>query len=346
MATISTSEITGLKLIGNPIVLKVTPANTPSGATFHRAMLQVTVTSSDSRSGTFEFSMPVTGSGALSFDISSALQAVADQYEYGVGMTNNSGFSSYPSYSFTVKAWDEWLKDGEVADNYSSAATASASGFYPGAFSDRERLVAASRPTRWSRKPSSSPEVCFAGAAVLWPGSISSSPSVNVYTIDAANTADTAHNFYTIPFHRDGYEMRFINSLGVHESVHVSCLAQQDMTVKTDKYTIARQETLTSFSRGMTVKQNDHERWKMSSGPLDGKWLQWWLHELLMARYAWLNCAPRLYNANDGKWEMDGAVWLPVHILPDDTVKGFSRQKPDMMEVQFIVEFDINGSPL
>ena len=102
------------------------------------------------------------------------------------------------------------------------------------------------------------------------------------------------------------------------------------MNFKNDFYTIARRETLTKFSRGVSVKQNDYETWKMSSGPVDFRWQQWWLHEPLMAKWAWLNV---------------DSQWMPVHIVSEETTVGIDRAKGNLLEVQFTLRFDINGSP-
>ena len=125
--------------------------------------------------------------------------------------------------------------------------------------------------------------------------------------------------------------MRFINSLGVHESAHISCLRTTDVNISTTKMAISVQERIDKFSRGMMLKENDYETWHMTTGPIDRAWMQYWLHEVLMARWAWL--------------KVDGA-WLPVHIVADETVAGPDRTKAEMMQVQFGLQFDINGSPL
>ena len=322
MATIGT--VTGSKFIGTPMVIPVTPAFV-SGATFQRVRLAVKVNGAYD----FEFSTPAVFIGntpqASKFDISSALRAVADQFEF-TEVPNPIGNANYPSYSYTATAYDDYLING-VAQTGPSSDTTSQSGLYIGSLSDRERLAGTLSPSQFSRKPTSSPEIVFVGMTWL-KGATGNSPSVRQVAI-TDQTAATSE-YYPIAAPRDAYEIRFINSMGVHESVHVTCLPADETTIATTRYAISKPETVSDFSRGIAIKQNDRERWKMSTHPLDRQWQQWYLHEFLMAKLAWA--------------KVDG-LWLPVHILPDDTVKGRDRQKAAPMTVEFTIEFDINGSP-
>jgi hypothetical protein len=103
------------------------------------------------------------------------------------------------------------------------------------------------------------------------------------------------------------------------------------VNITTDKYTIAKQETLTSFSRGLAIKQNDYETWTFSSGPLDEAWASWYIHEFLMASWVWI---------------MVNGVWIPCHVLPEETTLLEDRTKAQPYEVQFKLQLDINGSPI
>lgn len=316
----------GSKFIGCPVVFNVTPGSVPSGATFHQVRVVVTISGH-----TFEFSTPVDGSGAIPIDISSALRAVADNHEY------SATEFSYPSFGGSagdkIEAYDDYLEDG--VEKHSAGTTGTLGGpYYVGRLTDRERLLfgtqAQELPSYWTRKPTSSPEVCFAGNPHLTHGAFGSYPSVTANMVENGMQTFGADKVYGIAHPADGFELRFINSLGVHENVFITCLRQSEVNIKNDFYTIARLETLTQFSRGVAVKQNDYEQWKMSSGPLDRAWQQWWLHEPLMAKWAWLNV--------DGQW-------LPVHIVPEETTKGIDRTKGDALTVEFTIRFDINGSP-
>lgn len=335
MAQIS-SIIDGSKFIGCPIVIRVI-SGAFSDVTFQRVRLEVMVVrNGSSETRTFTFSAPCKGEENVYFDISSAFRAFAESFEY------KANELSYPSYAFSAKAYDDYMKNGVVYEGASQTGSLSGSGsFYVGSLTDRERANVHSEggglvigyPARWTRKPTASPEVVFSGSKILVPGTLFLNGVVtppSAVSVDAPVGVGATYNCYGIDKPADGYEMRFINSLGVHDSIHVHCLLTSEVSIATDRHVIARQDTLMNVSHGISLKKNNHERWKMSSGPLDRAWQQWYLHEVLMARWAWV--------------KVDNH-WFRVHILPEETVKGVDRQKASMLTVEFTIEFDINGNP-
>ena len=44
-------------------------------------------------------------------------------------------------------------------------------------------------------------------------------------------------------------------------------------------------------------------------------------------------------------WIKVGTVFIPCHIVPEETVTGVNRADGSMREVHFSIQFDINGSP-
>lgn len=318
MATIG--NISGSKFIGSPIFVPVTGGSTPEGATFHRIRLVVKVNNKP-----FEFSNPCETNETIPIDISSALRAIASAYEYSPTVLNPIPNVGYPTYNFSLEAYDDYMVDG-VMQMGKNGATLSDSGYYIGKLTDRERLTN-SRPTRWSRKPVSSREVVFMGKSAIIAGN-GNTPSVTTRVAEAG--ADNTYNIYGIPHPKDGYEIRFINSLGVHENVFVSCLMTSEENIQTDNFVVTGENSIDSISHGITRKHNDQETWKMSSGPLDRQWQQWYMHEFLMAERVWI--------------EID-SQWIGCHIKPDEKISGIDRQKASLLEVPFALTLDINGSP-
>ena len=321
MATIG--SIIGSKYIGTPITVPVTAATISGNPTFHRVRLVVIINSTQQ----FPMSRPVAEGETIEFDISSAFIAVADAYQYQADRLNPATGDTYPQFTCRLQAYDDYLLDGEEHTIGPSEAV-DGQGYCIGALTDRERLTGA-RPQVYSRKPTSSPEIVHIGKQHIVAGSTASVQHVTAINITASTPATAA--YYPIPAPADSYELRFINSLGVHESAHISCLRTTDVNISTTKMAISVQERIDKFSRGMMLKENDYETWHMTTGPIDRQWMQYWLHEVLMAHWAWL--------------KVDGA-WLPVHIVTDETVAGPDRTKAGMMQVEFGLQFDINGSPL
>jgi len=349
MATINQASIIQSRFIGSPISVPVTASSPAGNVTFHRVRLKVTVAgtvvSVAMGSTEFEFSTPAGNGEVVWFDISSAFRAFADTY------TPTPTAFTYPSLGAEVEAVEDYMIDGVSYEGVSSSGTKYVTAKYLGALSDMERGAGISNswfePARYSRKPTTSPEICFYKPNAqgepddtvkhLLAGTTATAnpPSVNAISVPAGFASGV--NIYGIPYPQDGYEIRFVNSLGVHENVFVAGLPAKEVSITADRYAIARQETLTKFSRGLAVKQNDYETWTFSTGPLDEAWASWYVHEFLMARWVWIS-APA--------GSASGVAWIPCHILPEETSVLISRAKADMLEVQFKVQLDINGSPM
>jgi len=376
--------ISGSPLIGSPIVYRVTPAPYAANRTFHRIIVRVYAgLETDDDYTTFDFSTPVETkpSGALystqpaDFDISSALQAVADKYEYEATPP-----SRYPYIKFRVETWDEWMVDGNISTNqgvvYWPGTPVGQQQFFAyafmGSWTDLERMKASVdgqgveylNTSQMSRKPTSSPEVVFMGNAFIYPAQFNRSildtdhmsDDVTPVFVSGAPTDDDGpksqsftpqgegaatvggHSLYAIAPTTDSYILRFINGMGCMESLHVQSLVKREVPITTDKHTIAKQETLKKFSRSVVRKSNDRETWYLTSGPLDRDWASWYIHEFLMSEQVWIML--------NGQSLMVNGQWIPCHVVPEDTTVLEDLTKAQPYEVQFKLEMDINGAPL
>lgn len=332
MATIQSESIQQSRFIGTPIMVPVEAARPAGNVTFHRVRLKVTVGGGGAIAqddAEFEFSTPVSNGEVTWFDISSAFRAFADAYSPAPTSY------VYPRLAANLTACDDYMIDGVSYEDRNPSETVKVTGKYLGALTDRERGAGItdqwSEPARYSRKPTSSPEIVYAGKTILRPVTTGTNPPGVDAIVVSTEGAYPAHNCYAVSQPPHGHEIRFINSLGVHENIFVAGLPTKEVNITTDKYTIARQETLTQFSRGLAVKQNDYETWAFSSGPLDEAWASWYIHEFLMARWVWI-------DIND--------MWVPCHVLPEETTTLVSYAEAKMIEVQFKLQMDINGSPL
>lgn len=354
MATII-NQLSGSPLSGSPIVYQI-EAGTYDSPVFHRVKIQVVAGLQGGDYQEIESSSPVTEGETLLFDVSSALQAIADGYAYTAEPPAN-----YPYIQYYLVVWDEYMLNGVAMqsakdyfpDNYQSAPLRA----LIGAYSDMERLLAGEtkQAQRFSRKPVTSPEVVMVGETFVravpfgtpvHSGNITQGQSSQVYTVresdlqraDGLATMTFADaNVYAVPAgDRDRYNLRFINGLGCMESVSIHTLRSTDVNFTTTRQTMAQQETFGTFSRGIAYKQNDYETWRMTSGPLDEAWQAWYIHEFLMASHIWI-AIPTAGGTS---------LWLPCHVLPEETVSGISRETASMLEVNFSLQLDINGSPL
>ena len=345
MATIS-STIKGSPLIGSPITIQVT-AGSYNNPTFHRVRVGVVAGIEGGNFVTIEMSSPVNEGETIKIDISSALRAVADNYEY-----TSTPPTYYPYVKYYLMAWDEYMINGvtyESSKDYfpdnchpHDPSTSTPFKGLIGAYRDLERLLAGDTKTtnKFSRKPTTMPEVVCAGETLVRPvdmvvhsGNIEHGQQSVVYNVTSTGTQTIGGvSVYVLPADTlDRYQFRFINGLGCMESVSVKALRTTNVNFNIEQNTVALQETFNQFSRGFAVKQNDYETWKMSAGPLDEAWQEWYLHEFLMARWVWIKI---------------GTLWIPCNIIPEETVTGISRENDSLLEVNFSVVLGINGSPL
>lgn len=332
----------GSPLIGSPILYQVTAASPVGEVSFQRVKMYVKAgLSSEGVYYDYEFSQPVAKGETVAIDISSALQAVADKYEYTPVPPTR-----YPYIQFSLEACDEYMQNGQNSGDVGKTTNPGGRALM-GAFSDLERLRASQSgrtTSRFSRKPTTTPETVCVGDIYLRPramsvniGNITAGPEMSTYTIAGegshtlwANTDDKTVVYALPQATRDRYQMRFVNGLGCVESVSVLSLMASEVNYTTDEYVKSRQEQFGMVSRGVVRKQNDHERWRLSSGAVDRAWQQWFLHEMLMTPQAWI---------------MVDGTWIPCHVIPEETVSGIDRQKASLLEVLFTVRFDIAGSP-
>ena len=177
--------ISGSPLIGSPISLRIVPTQPAQDYPFHRVVVKVYAgLETDVDFSEFDFSkqVEVNSSGnvqSMEYDISSALQAVADKYEYEAMPP-----SRYPYIKFRVEAWDEWMVDGNISTNqgvvkWPTNTNASYQFFayaFMGSWTDMERMKANEsegvellNTSAMSRKPTSSPEVVFLGNDFIYP---------------------------------------------------------------------------------------------------------------------------------------------------------------------------------
>ena len=334
MATID--NIKGSALFGSPIDVILTSASPAGDITFHQIKVEVTARLQNGSDRTYTFTKPVSNSQQVYIDISTALQAAFSSYVYTATPP-----TYYPYVVFSIKARDEYVLNGE--EHQTTWATSAGHRALAGAFSDMERMLAGDTgrsTSKFSRKPSTTPEIVMVGDTHIRPadmsvviGNISHGQQslLTTITMEGLQTVNGVQVYAVPAGDTDRYQFRFINGLGAMESLSVRTLISDNVDVQTNKYVLARHETFGTFSRGATANRGNHEVWKMTSGPVDEAWQSWYIHEFLMSSLSWI-CIPDRPN-----------VWIPCHILPDETVTGISRKESSMLEVDFSVQMDVEG---
>ena len=382
MTTI-TGITSGSPLIGSPIIVEVIAAEVAAVDTlaYHRVVVQVVAALEgvDTDYTTQQFYATI-GDESLAgrtkqFDISSALQTVADKYEY----TCNA--ATYPRIKFRIVAWEELMVNG-VPSSGAETEYPGRSGqtllylfALQGAYSKADRRAATNgfkKVKDFSRKPSSAPQIVCVGETFAYTPAFNGTETTPVtspftgYGLDdlpcgptsvvttIANTGAQiigGKSVYAMPkakATRDRREFRFINSLGVLDSISVYSLAEVVAQADSTMFSKAVYESFAGFARAFYRKHDGPEKLKMSSGAVDRHWQQWFQHEFCMAKHVWMFVPDEKANAANNiattlSSESYGA-WLPVHITTEETVSLMKADGDEVLEVAFVVEMDDEGS--
>lgn len=373
----------GSPLIGSPIIVEVIAAEVAATDTlaYHRVVVQVVAALEgvDLDYTTQQFYATIGDESAAGrtkqFDISSALQTVADKYEY----TCNA--ATYPRIKFRIVAWEELMVNG-VPSSGTETEYPGRSGQNPlylfalqGAYSKADRRAATNgfkKVREFSRKPSSAPQIVCVGETFAYTPAFNgteTTPATSPFTgyglddlpcgptsvvTTIANTGAQiigGKSVYAMPkakATRDRREFRFINSLGVLDSISVYSLAEVVAQADSTMFSKAVYESFAGFARAFYRKHDGPEKLKMSSGAVDRHWQQWFQHEFCMGKHVWMFVPDEKANAANNiattlSSESYGA-WLPVHITTEETVSLLKADGDEVLEVAFVVEMDDEGS--
>ena len=331
---------------GNPITFAVTPlkieGSTPS---FHRMVFDVKCGMSGGNYETIRLTEPVLAEDGteVTVDISSALRTFRNSYQY----SPEPGVM--PVVKFNVSAYDEYMVNGEPhqSEPVSYLPDDEVKQTIFGGFSDYDRLTAENEAmpvSRMTRKPTTTPQLACVGETIIYVDPYSPAVDLLTPTWDAPEAkASTITNegqqtiggisVFALPQSEASRrtEFRFINSFGVLESISVPRVYSKKLNITTTNYTVTRRETLRSFSRSVTRKQDDREGWNFQTDPLDEEWLAWYLHEFLMSEHTWINIK--------GKF-------LPCTIIADEEITFQDETKQEMHSVSFTAKLDFCGSTI
>lgn len=342
----------GSVLNGSPITFKIRPNYVSKKLytgevvypSYHLVRLEITCGVSGGDYEVRKMSKPVLkeSSGAdnvVEIDISSELRSFRDSVLYSPVM------ASFPMVRFGVRAYDEYMIDGEVFPKVDSIdycmETSKRLSTLFGYFPDVERMKSGgSLPVRrLTRRPTTSPHLAYVGETVAYSPDYStdqlleasaslSAPTLKTETLSAAglHTVGPFSLYATQGSNRVCF--RFINSYGVIESVSVPAPMQEKFSATKSSYVKTAVETFNSFSRSASFKRNNKETWLFMSDPLTSDWMRWYLHEFFMSEHVWV---------------LLDDEWIPCSIDFDDDITFVDHSKQQMPCLNFSVDFDVYG---
>lgn len=336
---------------GNPITFSIQPNVINDKPAFHRVIVEVTCGMSGGNFEAIKMSAPVDeekDDSEVSIDISSALRTFRDSYTYIPDTV------TYPLVKFCLRVYDEYMLNGEVHTRVDEVVFPKEVDGRPkyyctlfGAFSDMERMASnGSKSVKaFSRKPTSAPEIVAVGETYVYTppfdeecaliDSASLTPPTSKEESIRTEGSQTINGIqlYALPKTdaANRQEFRFINSLGVLESVSVPKVYSKKRSVTSTSYAITRQETFSKFSRSFVKKSNNREAWLFQTDPLNEDWQQWYLHEFLMSEYIWVHINNQ---------------WVPCTITLEEDETFYNSTEKNPLTVSFTAQLDINGSPI
>lgn len=336
---------------GNPITFRIQPNVINGTPSFHRVIVEVICGMSGGDFETIKMSVPVDEEkedAEISIDISSALRTFRDSYTYIPDTV------TYPLVKFCLRVYDEYMLNGEVKPRVGELVVPAEVDGKPqyyctlfGAFSDMERMASNEFKSvkAFSRKPTSAPEIVAVGERYVYTppfaeecallNSATLTPPTSQKTLISTEGSQTINGIplYALPQTEaaNRQEFRFINSLGVLESVSVHKVYSKKRSVTSNSYAITRQETFSKFSRSFVKKNNNREAWLFQTDPLNEDWLQWYLHEFLMSEYIWAHINNQL---------------VPCTITLEEDEVYYNSTENNPLTVSFTAQLDINGSPM
>ena len=376
----------GSPLIGSPIMLEVQVDGVSPSVTlaYHRIVVEVIAAlegvDTDYTAQQFYATIGDEQNDLTKyFDLSSALQTVADKFQ----PTPNA--ATYPRIKFRIEAWEEKMVNGQPVSGTHTLFPGQDSQQPPqpyylyalmGTYNKADRrhglVNGFKKVVGFSRKPTTSPQIVCVGETFAYTPAFTgaeTTPATSPFTgYDLTNlpcgptsvvqTIATAGlqtiggvPVYAMPkakASRDRREFRFINSLGVLESISVYSLAEVVANLESVQYSRATEESFNNFARVFYKKHDGAEKLKMSSGGLDRHWQQWFVHEFCVAKHVWMFVPDEKANAANNitttvSSESRGD-WLPVHITTEESISLMKRDGTDILEVAFVVEMDDEGS--
>lgn len=348
----SISLHSGSPLMGSPVIFRVVANDLSliSHLAAHKVYLSVEIdmVSSDRAKETYEFSVPIAQEGesvSVDMDISSALRAYADDYEYTPLVSVGTSIT-YPIFRAKLQAWDTYMRDG-ISQQSGLVVLQQYYYFLLGQFTDSERQRSGllRGVNTLTRKPASgelvapytslyvSPLYYAYSSESFFNGIQPAAPETEAFGTEEldANALNTieGRSVWVSDSDEDPFvQFQFVNGYGVLESAFAMCLPEVSVEKEVQEYSVTVPMAFNKVDRAVTLKRASRHVFKMSSGPVTEEWQAWWQEEFLNTKQAWM-----YYKQG----------WIPVSIVPDDTTKGIDYTKNDLASVEFEVKLNIEG---
>ena len=333
----------------SPVVIRVSGLKWPASSPF--TVVQVNVVYDGKVVGNFH--ADTGGQTEITFDISSALQAIWAGYTYAAELTAANGRNSttrgYRNYSMEV--YTEYLSDD---GNFTTSPTET----FPGGKCmiggltewERSRVDNADASTQEfinrrygdaSTKPhqsDSAPERVGSLSPTSWVDLSASGTTQHFYAAGATmvNDGNTDHAPLVLRDSQPYVDFLFLNRRGAIETCSGQTLEAMGINVKVTQYSRTERPSFKPVRSLMAIGQDGRRSWQMSSGYVTREWAEWWTLEFLGGKRKqwWMR-----YPVGDAN-----GTYVPVIVEPaKQNISIYDRSKQNMPHVDFTVTLALEG---
>lgn len=284
---------------------------------------------------------------SISFDISSALRALWNDYKFNNEVSAANSHTSHQRLirSYSLKIFTEYINsDGEFTQTESGVKDGGRCVI--GWMTEWERshtsegsagvahLAANTRNGKASTKPTSTPERVGSESITSWVSVDDNYTTSVFYAKDAgggSGSSDSASQHAPLVL-RDSQpytDFLFVNRRGAVETCSAPTKESMDVEVDTQNYARIERPTFQPSRSLMAIAKGGRRSWSMSSGPQTREWADWWAEEFLMARQWWMR-----YKGS----------YVPVIVEPAKKKTSiYDRSKQNMPSVEFTVTLALEG---
>lgn len=338
-----------------PVVITLSDLDFPPESPIKVCRVQVMSGSDNDIVG--DFSAEAGNSTEISFDISSALRAMWNEYDFsgeiGKALEAISEQSSAVYFRqpipYRLKALTEYIDPLESLYMVTESPVYDGGECIIGGFTELERCNAESfhvngierankRYGDGSTKPFTSPERVGKDSITSWT-SVSFSGTRSIFYPSSMSGEEDDPGGRLLPYAghppfvlRDDVpyvDFLFVNRRGVVESCSARMLESLGIPVESRLYSRIGTPSYVPSRNIASVATGGRRSWAMSSGYQTREWAEWWTLEFLMARRHWM-----LY----------GGTYIPVVVTPArKDVVIYDRTKQQMPSVEFTVTLAFEG---
>lgn len=326
----------------SPVVIDISGLEWPASSPFN--VVRVDVKYNNKVVGSFR--QDSNRQSSISFDISSALQAIWATYDFAGELAAAASPRSYErAYrAYSLEVYTEYLaSDGEYTETDSGEIAGGRCAL--GWLTEWERANIGAKEnadmSHWehsnlrfgdaSTKPVTSPERVGSQSITSWVDIRNNATQSAFYAYGTTPGADgsEAHAPLVLRDSIPYQDFLFVNRRGAIETCSAQMKEAMDIAVETQQYTRTEGPNFKPIRSLMAIAKGGRRSWSMSSGKQTREWAEWWTTEFLMARQWWM-----LYKGS----------YVPVIVEPAKKQTGiYDRTKQQMPSVEFTVTLALEG---